>query len=89
MVNARPWSTSKGIQGPVGKQNEMGEAEPGSRWEAGWDKLKGQVFRNDNTHLSLAKDCPEPRRVQPPGPGTVIAFPQVGGLHHRYERLAA
>ena len=20
----------------------MGEAEPGSRWEAGWDKLKGQ-----------------------------------------------
>ncbi len=36
-----PWSTSKGIRGPVGKQNEMGEAEPGSRWEAGWDKLKG------------------------------------------------
>ena len=41
MVNACPWSTSKGIRGPVGKQNEMGEAEPGSRWEAGWDKLKG------------------------------------------------
>ena len=42
MVNACPWSTSKGIRGPVGKQNEMGEAEPGSRWEAGWDKLKEQ-----------------------------------------------
>jgi hypothetical protein len=27
--------------------------------------------------------------VQPRGPGRVIAFPQVGGLHHRYERLAA
>jgi hypothetical protein len=22
-------------------------------------------------------------------PGTVVAFPQVGGLHHRYERRAA
>lgn len=46
-------------------------------------------YHRSRTHLSLAKDCPEPRRVQPPGPGTVIAFPQVGGLHHRYERLAA
>ncbi len=23
------------------------------------------------------------------GQGKIIAFPQVGGLHHRYERLAA
>jgi len=41
------------------------------------------------THLSLAKDCPEPRPVQPPSAGAVVAFPQVGGLHHRYERRAA
>ena len=41
------------------------------------------------THLSLDKDCPEPRPVQPPSTGTVVAFPQVGGLHHRYERRAA
>ena len=41
------------------------------------------------THLSLDKDCPEPRPVQPPFAGTVVAFPQVGGLHHRYERRAA
>jgi ABC-type sugar transport system ATPase subunit len=27
--------------------------------------------------------------IQPPSAGTVIAFPQVGGLHHRYERRAA
>ncbi len=46
-------------------------------------------YHRSRTHLSLAKDCPEPRRVQPPGPGRVIAFPQVGGLHHRYERLTA
>jgi len=25
----------------------------------------------------------------PPGNGQVIAIPQVGGLHHRYERRAA
>jgi transposase InsO family protein len=38
-------------------------------------------------HLSLAKDSPGPREVHPPELGRVI--PQVGGLHHRYERRAA
>jgi hypothetical protein len=28
------------------------------------------------------------RPVQPPDAGNVVAFPQVGGLHHRYEPLA-
>jgi transposase InsO family protein len=42
------------------------------------------------THLSLDKDCPRPRAVQLPSTGNnIIAFPQVGGLHHRYERRAA
>jgi transposase InsO family protein len=41
------------------------------------------------THLSLDKDCPHPRPIMPRRIGKVIAFPQVGGLHHRYERLAA
>ncbi len=41
------------------------------------------------TALGLEKDGPEPRPVHPPDAGKVIAFPQVGGLHHRYERLAA
>lgn len=41
------------------------------------------------THLSLDMDCPEPREVQPPERGEVVQFPEVGGLHHRYERLAA
>jgi hypothetical protein len=26
---------------------------------------------------------------QPPSAGEIIAFPEVGGLHHRYERRAA
>ena len=41
------------------------------------------------THLSLEKDAPTPRRVQGVTEGDVIAFPEVGGLHHRYERRAA
>ena len=41
------------------------------------------------THLSLEKDAPTPRRVQGVTEGEVIAFPEVGGLHHRYERRAA
>jgi putative transposase len=41
------------------------------------------------THLSLNKNCPQPRRIQFPSAGKIIAFPEVGGLHHRYERRAA
>jgi putative transposase len=41
------------------------------------------------THLSLAMNCPEPRPVSPPDRGRVIAVPEVGGLHHHYERQAA
>jgi putative transposase len=48
-----------------------------------------EYHHGSRTHLSLAKDCPDPRPVQPPTTGTVVAFPQVGGLHHRYERRAA
>jgi putative transposase len=41
------------------------------------------------THLSLDKDCPRPRPIQTRSSGKIIVFPQVGGLHHRYERRAA
>ena len=41
------------------------------------------------THLGLDKDAPLPRPVVPLTAGRVIAIPQVGGLHHRYERRAA
>ena len=40
-------------------------------------------------HLSLGKDTPDGRSVQPPEMGKIIALPKVGGLHHRYERCAA
>ena len=46
-------------------------------------------YHRTRPHLSLEKDAPEPRAVQPPELGRVVAIPQVGGLHHRYERRAA
>src|ERR1700719_1257469 len=48
-----------------------------------------QYHHKSRTHLSLGKDCPQPRPIQPPSAGKIIAFPEVGGLHHRYERRAA
>jgi hypothetical protein len=46
-------------------------------------------YNGTRTHLSLAKDAPEPRSVQPPSQGRVVAIPRVGGLHHRCLRRAA
>ncbi len=46
-------------------------------------------YHESRVHLSLAKDTPEPRPVHRPELGPVVAIPQVGGLHHRYERRAA
>src|SRR5437764_6015812 len=52
-----------------------------------------QYHHGTRTHLSLRKDCPWPRPIQFPSAGNIIAFiiafPEVGGLHHRYERRAA
>ena len=46
-------------------------------------------YHGARTHLSLEKDSPTPRRIQAPTEGRVVAFAEVGGLHHRYERRAA
>jgi len=46
-------------------------------------------YHRSRTHLSLAKDSPQPRHIHPPEMGPVVALPQVGGLHHSYERRAA
>jgi hypothetical protein len=41
-----------------------------------------EYYHRSRTHLSLGKDAPEPRAIQPPEMGSVVAVPQVGGLHH-------
>jgi putative transposase len=48
-----------------------------------------EYYNYTRTHLALEKDAPVPRCVQPPEIGRVVELPQVGGLHHRYERRAA
>jgi len=60
--------------------------------EAGLKRLMTlycSYFERSRTHLSLDKDTPIPRPVMPHGDGVVVATPEVGGLHHRYERCAA
>jgi putative transposase len=39
-------------------------------------------------HQALDNNSPQPRDIDPPPGGRIIAFPQVGGLHHRYQRAA-
>jgi len=46
-------------------------------------------YHTYRTHLSLEKDAPEPRSIQEVSLGEVIEIPEVGGLQHHYERLAA
>ena len=46
-----------------------------------------RYYHESRTHLSLDKECPFPRDVLTEG--KIVAIPQLGGLHHRYERIAA
>ena len=60
--------------------------------EAGLHRLMTRYcsyHERSRTHLSLNKDTPIPRPVAPPENGAVVAIPEVGSLHHRYERRAA
>jgi putative transposase len=60
--------------------------------EAGVQKLMTlycSYHERSRTHLALDKDTPIPRPVMRPGDGDIVTIPEVGGLHHRYERRAA
>ena len=46
-------------------------------------------YERSRTHLALDKDAPVSRTVSSSTAGRIIAIPQVGGRHHRYERIAA
>jgi len=48
-----------------------------------------QYYHKSRTYLSLGKDSPIPRAVQPPELGKIVEIAEVGGLHHRYERRVA
>jgi putative transposase len=52
--------------------------------------LKNYVnyYNVSRPHLSLERNAPVPRSIEPPALGAIVAVPQVGGLHHRYTRAA-
>jgi putative transposase len=45
-------------------------------------------YNTTRPHQSLDNNSPQPRVIEPPPCGRIIAIPQVGGLHHRYQRAA-
>jgi putative transposase len=47
-----------------------------------------EYYHRSRTHLSLDRNAPIPREIEPPDQGEVISTPEVGGLHHRYTRAA-
>jgi hypothetical protein len=48
-----------------------------------------RYYNDDRPHLSLAGDSPARRMIELSENGTVVSFPRLGGLHHRYARRAA
>ena len=48
-----------------------------------------EYYHKSRTHMSLDRNAPVPRQVEPPDRGRVVSIPMVGGLHHRYCRVAA
>ena len=52
--------------------------------------LRGYIayYSTARPHQSLDHNSPQPRVVEPPPGGRIVAIPQVGGLHHRYQRVA-
>ena len=55
-------------------------------------RLLGDYLRNYyhpcRCHQSLGGNSPEPRLIEPPALGKVVAISKVGGLHHFYRRSA-
>ena len=60
----------------------------------GAEHLRGIVgrfldyYHRERTHQGLERNSPEPREIERPSKGRVLALPRVGGLHHWYTRVA-
>jgi transposase InsO family protein len=48
-----------------------------------------RYYHRSRTHLGLKKDAPDGRPPSGDSAATIVELPEVGGLHHRYERRAA
>ena len=47
-----------------------------------------RYYHDDRIHKSLDQRPPHGREVEPVENGSIVALPRVGGLHHRYTRVA-
>jgi putative transposase len=47
-----------------------------------------RYYHDWRTHQALEMDCPEPRAIRAADRGRVVEIPEIGGLHHHYERIA-
>jgi putative transposase len=45
-------------------------------------------YHNSRPHQALDQNSPIPRTVEPGRKGSIISIPEVGGLHHRYQRAS-
>ena len=45
-------------------------------------------YHTTRPHLSLNRNSPMPRKTDPPLNGNLVSTPILGGLHHRYRRVA-
>ena len=58
--------------------------------EAGLQRILAKYktyYQYSRTHLGLVKDTPISRPIS--AVGSIVSVPQVGGLHHRYDRPVA
>jgi len=46
-----------------------------------------RYYHRSRPHLALAKQSPIERQIMKQG--SIVQIPELGGLHHRYERIAA
>jgi hypothetical protein len=46
-----------------------------------------RYYHRSRPHLALEKQCPIERQIMKEG--AIIEIEELGGLHHRYERVAA
>jgi integrase-like protein len=46
-----------------------------------------RYYHRSRPHLALSKQCPIERNIMKDG--AIVAIAELGGLHHRYERIAA
>jgi transposase InsO family protein len=47
-----------------------------------------RYYNEDRPHMSLDRDAPIARSVEPKACGRIVALTRVGGLHNRYSRAA-